>query len=390
MSRLRSVILAATCALAASWIPVAAPAGAAVTSSGCGAMTQAPANWPAGDPGKLFQCAYTQDGLARTSVVYQPSTWKSTHAAPVVVVLHGCTEQAGDIAAISRFDREAERGGFIAVFPNQADFTSTGITTFDGNGSHCWNWFLPQGQARDAGEPALVAGLTREAVSLWHGDHARTYVIGISAGGALSDIMAATYPDLFAATGILAGCEYRGLPCLGSASAVPPQVSGQLAYAAAGSHARVVPFIVENGDADPAVPLPNAFEVVQQWQVTDDYAAHHGTLANPVPPGPCAQRTVTPGSPVDTSQSPPAVRNPYDVLYYSAGGAPCTTTPTAAHPDLGELWIVHGEFHAWPGGPPLTTTEIYTNPGGPDFTHIAYQFFMAHPCRVARGVCAAA
>jgi poly(hydroxyalkanoate) depolymerase family esterase len=308
----------------------------------------------------------------------------------VVVVLHGCTEQGPDIAYISRFDIEAEKHGFIVVYPNQAGYTMTSTTTFDGNGSHCWNWFLPQGQQRGAGEPALVAGLTTEAVSQWHGDRARTFVIGISAGGAMSDVMAATYPDIFAATAILAGCEYRGLPCLGAPSAVPPQISGQWAYQASMGHARVVPFMVENGDVDPVVPVANAFDVVQQWQVTDDYAAHHGVLSSPLPSRPCAQQQVVPTSPVDSSQNPPAVRNPYDVLFYSATGAPCPGAHSSPATALGELWIVHGEFHAWPGGPPLTTAEPYTNPGGPNFTDAAYTFFMAHPCRVTRGACAPA
>jgi poly(hydroxyalkanoate) depolymerase family esterase len=359
-------------------------------TSGCAALAQRPPNWPGGDPGKLFGCSYSQDGLSRTSYVYQPTSWQAGKSAPVVVVLHGCTEQGPDIAYISRFDVEAEKHGFIVVYPNQADYSMTSTTAFDGNGSHCWNWFLPQGQQRGAGEPALIAGLTTEAVSQWRGDPARTFVIGISAGGAMSDIMAATYPDIFAATAILAGCEYRGLPCLASPSAVPPQLSGQWAYQAAAGRGRVVPFMVENGDLDPAVPLANAFEIVQQWQFTDDYAANHGTLSSPIPRQPCAQQHVIPAGPIDSSQSPPAVLNPYDVLYYSATEAACPTAPSSPAVALGELWIVHGEFHAWPGGPPLTTAEPYTNPGGPNFTDAAYTFFMAHPCRVSHGACAPA
>jgi poly(hydroxyalkanoate) depolymerase family esterase len=388
MSRRAMLFAAALAVLAAAAV---SPLGstAATAPDGCAPVSSPPPNWPA-DPGHIFQCTYSQDGLSRTSFVYQPTTWRANHSAPVVVVLHGCNEQGPDIAYLSRFDVEAEKHGFIVVYPNQAGFTSTGTASFDGNGSHCWNWFLPQAQQRGSGEPALIAGLTTQAQAVWHSDHGRTYVIGISAGGAMSDIMAATYPDIYAATGMLAGCEYRGLPCMGSASAVPPQVSGQLAYQAAGSHARVVPFLVENGDADPAVPLTNAFQLVQQWQATDDYAAHHGTLSNVVPSGPCATRQVVPTDPLDNSQSPPAVRNPYDVYYYSASGTACPQATSDARAALGELWVVHGELHAWPGGPPLTTTEPYTNPGGPDFTHAAYDFFMAHPCKVKHGVCAPA
>jgi len=362
---------------------------AAAATNACAELAQRPATWPASDPGIVFGCSYSEGGLTRTSYVYQPTSWQPGIQAPVVVVLHGCTEQGPDIAYITRFDVEAEQHGFIVVYPNQAGYTMTGPTTFDGNGSQCWNWFLPQGQQRGAGEPALIAGLTTEARSQWGGDPARTFVIGVSAGGGMSDIMAATYPDIYAATGIVAGCEYRGLPCLAAPSAVPPQVSGQWAYQASGGRARVVPFLVENGDTDPAVPLANAFEIVQQWQVSGDYAAHQGTLTTPVPSAPCAHQTVIPSSLLDNSQSPPAVRNAYDVLYYSADGSACPAAPSQPGAAFGQLWIVHGEFHAWPGGPPLTTAEPYTDPGGPNFTDAAYMFFMAHPCRVALGLCAA-
>jgi poly(hydroxyalkanoate) depolymerase family esterase len=374
-------------------LPQSAAAGAGATpTDSCSpvfAADLAGHGWSNEPSGQHYSCVHTDPalGLQRTYWVYVP-TGSTPTAMPLIVVLHGCTEQAPDIAYVSRFDWEAEQQHFVVAYPEQANFQMTGTTSFDGNGSRCWNWFLPQGQNRGAGEPALIAGITRSVTSTRHIDRQRVDVIGISAGGATADIMAATYPDLYAAAGVLAGCEYKGLPCLGSAAVQPPQLSGQLAYRASGAHARVVPFLVENGDTDPVVPAANAFEVTQQLQVTDDLAAHHGVLTNAVPPGPCAITAVTPTPAIDITQTPPVARNPYDVLYYSTDGTACRDATTPARGLLGEMVIVHGEAHAWPGGPQPTTTEIYTNPGGPNITDIAYRFFMAHPCRVHAGVCA--
>lgn len=296
-------------------------------------------------------------------------------------MLHGCTEQGPDIAYLTQLDRAAEARHFLVLYPNQAPFRMTGTTTFDGNGSMCWNWFLPQGQQRGSGEPALIAGATRQVRSALGADPARTYVIGVSAGAATADIMAATYPDLYAAAGVVAGCEYRGLPCLGSASAMPPQVSAQLAHQAAGPAARPVPFIVENGDADPVVPVANALEAVAQLQLTNQLARGQ---AGAVAPAPCAHRTFTPRD---------GAHAPYDVFWYQPDGGLAAACPQSDGVE-GELWIVHGEAHAWPGGAPLYVNtgtnqyEIYTYQPGPDFTNAALDFLLAHHCRVRRGVCA--
>lgn len=394
-SRRRTALLVAALATP---LAAAAPLHTQATVPSCTASS-----WPAGgaplhEPGSVWSCRYTNpaDGLSRTAWLYQPKGWTPAREAPLVVVLHGCTEQGPDIAYLSHFDAEAESHGFRVLYPDQAPFTQTSPTTFDGNGSMCWNWFLPQGQQRGAGEPALIAGLTREATAQFATDAHRVDVIGVSAGGAMADIMAATYPDVYAAVGVLAGCEYRGLPCLGAPAAVPPQVSAQLAYQATcttGSpcRARVVPFIVENGDVDPVVPVGNAFEVVQQWQLYDAFAQAGRTDVATAASAPCAVQPAVIPSPLVAPQQADPVNSPYDVYDYSLDGAACSAGSDSV---LGELYVVHGELHAWPGGAPLYVNpqqnqyQVYTNPGGPDITDIAYRFFLQHPCRIARGVCA--
>ena len=395
-----ALLLAASAASGALGVRTVHAAGAAPAPPGCSVVSDiAAAGWsnePQG--GTHLSCSYTTQGLTRTYWVYAPPGFTGSARWPLIVVLHGCTQQGPDIAYLSHFDLEAQLHHFLVVYPNQASYTMTGPTTFDGNGSDCWNWFLPQGQNRGAGEPALIAGITRTVSAAMNADTNRVYMIGVSAGGATADIMAATYPDIYAAVAVVAGCEYKGLPCLSSASAVPPQVSGQEAYQAAtdatGSHARAMPFLVENGDTDTVVPLPNAFEVVQQLQVANDYAEHGGAPVNTVPSSSCADQTVVPNPPVDSSATPPIVYNPYDIFSYTPDGSPCPASGSFdAAMSCAQLYVVHGEFHAWPGGPNLNTTQssaqIYTNPGGPDLTDIAYRFFIAHPMGSSLRACGA-
>jgi len=417
----RVAVLALALGLPLSAVPATTTAAAAAASacvasawpSGPAGSTPAPVPAPLlKEPGSVWFCGYTNpaDGLRRTAWLYQPRGWTQATGGPLVVVLHGCTEQGPDIAYLSHFDAEAEGHGFRVLYPNQAPYTQPAntATTFDGNGSQCWNWFLPQGQQRGTGEPALIAGLTRGAAAQFATDRGRIDVIGVSAGGATADIMAATYPDIYAAVGILAGCEYRGLPCLGAPSAVPPSLSAQLAYQAscppaATCAARVVPFIVENGDADPVVPVGNALEVVQQWQLYDAFARAGTTDLTTVPSSPCAAQPLVIPTPVvapppqpnpaDPTSLLPQTKSPYDVYDYSLDGGSCGGRSDDI---VGQLYVVHGELHAWPGGAPVyvNTTdnqyEIYSNPGGPDLTDIAYQFFAHHACKVMHGLCAPA
>ncbi|MHB8719102.1 MAG: extracellular catalytic domain type 1 short-chain-length polyhydroxyalkanoate depolymerase [Candidatus Dormibacteria bacterium] len=341
--------------------------------------------------------------VSRSYWVYVPPGYDGVTPWPMVVALHGCTQQGPDLAYISLIDADAAANHYVVVYPNQAAYTMLTTTTFDGNGSYCWNWFLPQGQGRGDDEPALIAGITRTVRDAMRVDPDRVDVIGISAGGAMTDVMAATYPDIYAAAAVLAGCEYNGLPCLSSVSAQPPQLSAREAYQAYAAYTgaidpvtappRVMPFLVENGDADTTVPVANAFDVVQQMQLTN-YYAENGLVALPPAPGTvCSDQRVVPSPAVDTTANPPIAYNPYDILSYTVDGSACPPSFDASTA-CAQLYVVHGEEHAWPGGPNLTTTQssaqIYSNPGGPPFTDIAWRFFAAHPMSAGVAGCGAA
>jgi poly(hydroxyalkanoate) depolymerase family esterase len=309
-----------------------------------------------GLPGSFDRYTYTSDIGTRDYKVFAPMN-ASEHP-PLLVELHGCTSNADEEARWSRFNEIAGARGMLVAYPEQSS---------DANGGNCWNWFLPDDQSRDAGEPALIAGITREVIARFGADPARVYVGGISAGGAMTDVLAATYPDLYAAAMVYAGCEYKGTSCTGGVAALPAETSGQMAYAAMGDHARVVPVMVIQGDIDTVVPPPNAELVVQQFLAMDDWA-DDGANDSSMPRGVAATRSGT----SDGGQT-------YDVDDY-VDQSGCL---------VAQRWLIHGMGHMWSDTPSDGGARdvAFTDPDGPDVTTPAVDFFLAHPQAAAGVAC---
>jgi poly(hydroxyalkanoate) depolymerase family esterase len=264
---------------------------------------------------------------------------------PMVVALHGCTQTADGFRLLTRWDTLAEAKGFIVLFPQQ-DSSSNQLS--------CWNFFQDASMHRSAGEPAKIAAATTFVERNYAVDPHRVYASGLSAGGAMASVMAATYPDLFAAIGIGSGCEYAATAtCAGYKSADPAQASQQ-AYKEMGSYARPMPFIAFEGDADTTVPPVNADQLVQQWLLTDDLAddaALNGSI---------------PSTPATTTQGQAPGGESYTIRTYNDHN----------NTELAQYWIVHGMKHAWSGGNP---SQSYADPAGPDETAAMYAFFASHP-----------
>ncbi|MFB9122983.1 alpha/beta hydrolase family esterase, partial [Paraburkholderia dipogonis] len=108
----------------------------------------------ADSPGAFSTHTFSNSAGQRQYKLYVPAVYNS-EPLPLIVMLHGCTQNADDFAAGTRMNEMAERHGFIVVYPNQAQAA---------NHSKCWNWFKPADQLRDEGEPSLIAGITREVM----------------------------------------------------------------------------------------------------------------------------------------------------------------------------------------------------------------------------------
>src|SRR5437764_6051181 len=198
----------------------------------------------------LQQYTYSSPAGNLPYVVYTPLNYRAGTPVPLLVMMHGCTQSAADFAAGTQMNLVAEEHNFIVVYPQQVR---------KNNSLYCWNWFDLANQSRDHGEPAMIVGIVQDILqntAQWTIDTARIYVAGISAGAAMSVILGATYPDIFAAIGIHSGLEYQAATSQNSVLKVSqcggpdPLQQGQVAYDTMESEARVVPTIVFQGTND--------------------------------------------------------------------------------------------------------------------------------------------
>jgi poly(hydroxyalkanoate) depolymerase family esterase len=281
-------------------------------------------------PGQWLAGTYASSAGSRDYKLYIPSGYHG-QALPLVVMLHGCTQSPEDFAVGTAMNAVAEAEGFLVVYPAQVPAA---------NASKCWNWFHAAHQQRDGGEPALIAGITRQVITQYHLDSNRVYVAGLSAGGAMAAILGATYPDLFAAVGVHSGLApgcAKDLP-----SGLQAMRQGGPTRAARAGHLHFPPLIVFHGDADATVHPSNAEHLIQQW-------AAGGSLT------PAAvQQGQVPGGRAYTRAT-----------YYDANNQPVL-----------ESWTIHGAGHAWSGG---QTRGSYTDPTGPDASRELARFFREHP-----------
>ena len=285
-------------------------------------------------PGRFDAFSYTNAAGTRSYRLYIPASGTG-QALPLVVMLHGGTQDAVTFAAATGMNDLAEREKFLVAYPEQPRSANAG---------RYWNWFAPGHQRRDAGEPSLIAGITAQVTSRYGADAARVYVAGFSAGGAMAAVMAAVYPDLYAAVGVHSGLAYAAAADLASAL----QAMRQGPPHAARPPARPLPLIVFHGDQDATVAPANAAGLIGRVLAAASPDRDPGAL----PP------TVTGGQ-------VPGGHTYTRTCYQDPAGAA-----------LAECWIIHQGGHAWSGGVPHGS---YTDARGPDASAQFIRFFGEHP-----------
>ena len=258
---------------------------------------------------------------------------------PLLVLLHGCKQDAADFAQGTAMNALAEQRKCLVLYPEQLSSS---------NSLRCWNWFEPAHQLRDAGEPAMIAALTRQVLEQHRGDRDRVYIAGLSAGGAMAALVAGLYPDLYTALGV-----HSGLPP-GAASDVLSAFGAMRRGARRGDAPEakdaVMPTIVFHGSADKTVHPDNGD------QVADAALAALGATGLALEK---TQRTQA-GAPGGDGSGRSAVRT----VYSAADGK--------SHV---EHWAIGAGPHAWSGG---DAAGSFTDPKGPSASQAMLDFLLQH------------
>jgi poly(hydroxyalkanoate) depolymerase family esterase len=256
--------------------------------------------------------------------LYVP-TDHATRELALVLMLHGCTQNPEDFALGTRMNGLADEFGLIVAYPHQPR---------SANASGCWNWFDKRHQHRGAGEPAKLAGLSQTLAVEFGIGRERTFAAGLSAGGAMAEVLAATYPDVFDAVGIHSGLPYKAAKDVPSAFAAMKGAAGEPALrVVTESECRKIVF---HGGADATVNPVNAMRIFEH--------ARGGGLKR-----------------IDLESNIEGRRVDQTVLENSAGQP------------IVELWFVEGGGHAWFGGDSRGT---YTESAGPDASRLMVRFFL--------------
>ncbi len=272
--------------------------------------------------------------------LYVPAAVASRDGLPLLVMLHGCEQDALVFAEGTRMNQLADRHGFVVLYPEQSR---------SANPFGCWNWFDPA-VLSGAGEAAAIARIVRRAIKRYPVDPTRVYIAGMSAGGAMACVLANCYGTLFAACAIHSGLMYRA--AASPLAAVAAMRRGSLNSAletvrqttlTSPQSAAFVPTLVIHGDLDKTVNPVNAEQIIEQARALAGYDS--------VPAKPLVE---TAGRRVASS------RRAYQLQDYERDGRIV----------LRKI-IVEGLDHAWSGG---DERHRFNDPQGPDASQLIWDF----------------
>ena len=294
-------------------------------------------------PGSFDHVAIEHAGVDQSYRLFVPPSAANGKPMPLVLMLHGCTQNPDDFATGTGMNQAAAEAGALVVYPAQLR---------NANPNACWNWFTPEHQQRGGGEPDLLVEMVRDVMARHPVDPQRIYVTGLSAGGAMASLLGREYPELFAAVGVHSGLQAGAANnMMGALSAMKSGAKGLPKVAAAAKPGDVPALIVFHGDADATVSPRNGEQLVESavQQLGGD-SVKSETLQGQSPAGQAYTRT----------------------LFH----VPAAQSKGDANDVRIEQWTLHGAGHAWSGG---AANGSHTDPRGVSATQEMLRFFLEHP-----------
>ena len=299
-------------------------------------------------PDSFERVTFMHAGVRHQYRLYVPPGAAKGVAMPLVLMLHGCTQNADDFALGTGMNQAAAPANALVLYP---------VQTRSANPNGCWNWFEPGHQHRGQGEPELLVAMVRDVMARHPVDAQRVYAAGLSAGGAMAAVLGREYPDVFAAVGVHSGLQ------AGAADNMMAALSAMNNGAKLGTknrpttHPSGAPYpalIVFHGDADATVHAKNGEQLVDaalESALGGKAAVRHETLQGKSDAGQRFTRTV-----------------------YRATDAKDAGV-------LAEHWVLHSAGHAWSGG---NARGSYTDARGVSATQEMLRFFLEHPRAAAQ------
>ena len=264
--------------------------------------------------------------------LFIPSQTDGQSPMPLIVLLHGCTQDAQDFARGTSMNDLAERHGCMVLYPEQ---------TSKANSQRCWNWFERGHQQLGRGEPGMIVALTQKVLSRHQGPHGadpgRVYIAGLSAGGAMAAVVTGLYPDVFAAVGVHSGLASGAAQDMVSAFSA-------MRRGAKGRSVAALPTIVFHGGGDTTVHPDNG-----------DHISDAALAALQASGMTLSESRTTLGADGQATER---------ITYRSADG-----------PSYVEHWRVGDGPHAWSGG---NAAGSFTDPDGPSASAAMLEFFLQH------------
>ena len=317
--------------------PRATPAAPAATQAKTPASAPRAKPQRTEPPGSFTRVAFKHGGKQHHYWLSVPPHAQPGTDMPLVLMLHGCTQNPQDFATGTGMNAAAAPANALVLYPAQPA---------SANHNGCWNWFAIKHQQRDQGEPALLVAMLHDVMARHAVDQQRVYAAGLSAGGAMAALLGREYPEIFAAVGVHSGLQ------AGAANNMMAALSAMKTGAKLGPHVQppartghAPALIVFHGDADGTVHAKNGEQLVQA--ALDALGSDAAQVQQQTQKG----------------QSP--------------AGQPFThTVYRAADGVVAEHWLLHGAGHAWSGGHP---SGSHTDARGVDATREMLRFFLEHP-----------